>query len=172
MDSETIKKLILTKLFDELVPKLFNYWNILGISRSSWSPDIRQFGETSYRDIEINISVRENGDFINCHFQKKTEDPNARRPRPFRREAIAVYVPEILLDVNFNKKETAIKEICKNVDVRYITLCGMAAISEIEIHDDIDKMSIGAIKKILGINMNVDLENLETRKVLLEIIKQ
>ena len=75
------------------------------------------------------------------------------------------------IDLNFTNRETSIREISKHVDVNCLIAMGAASLAEIKHHESTTILSIGMLRKILDIGINVDLENLETREILLEIIR-
>ena len=39
MDSETVKRLILEKLFNEFIPKLIGYYRLLSPEKDQWNPN-------------------------------------------------------------------------------------------------------------------------------------
>lgn len=172
MDSETVKRLILEKLFNEFIPKLIGYYKLLSPEVNYWRPSFfilqGNAGDLSQEEYEVNLNVTTNVDrtFERCTIYR-------RRKMSYQQIMLGEFnnVPENVLDLNFNNKNTAINELCKILDNSYVLKLGMCALQEIENHELPGNCSVGDIKKILGFNPNIDLNNLETRKVLLEKTK-
>ena len=174
MDNETVKELILEKLFNDLVPKLIGYYRIISPERDLWTSnmwyldkkaELLQMGYDTY----LTISTDEKGDFKDCSLSR-IQNLNLRN-RPYHQDILMQYEPEQQLVLNFDNKKTAIKEMCKIFDIQHLIKFGMCAIKEIEAHEDNSNISIGAIKTILGFKPDTDLINLETRKILTEFIR-
>ncbi len=179
MDSETIKKLMLEKIFDVFAPKIIGYNNLLNnINNTTWTPTLYNL-EEMYRNVDNDIQIRfsisldESGKFQNCTFNKTVQQRQGYRygRRAMIADLMILELPNDTINLEFIKKETAIREISKNVDVAFLIKLGISAMKEIESHEKPENMSIGAIKKILNISPDIDLSNLETRNILLEFVK-
>jgi hypothetical protein len=183
MDCETIKLLILEKLFNVFVPKLFNYYSILDSKKNeySWGPNFNLLAEPHrinyLNTIHFTILGNKTLEIFKIHFskinnQQRVYNQNRRMADLYVRhvydQPVVGNVIEENIQLEFENKQIAIKEICKHVDLNYLIKVGMCAINEIKNHDSNDCMSIGAIKTILDINPEVNLYNLETRKILIE----
>ena len=172
MDSNTIKESILEKIFNELAPKIIGYLRILDISRDSWSPNFsmleKEFQPPTHEYIiNFYVFMDKEGKFQSCTFIKRTDNVGGY---------LSIMLGEIpappqIINLNFQNKKLAIKEICENVDISCLIRIGMCAIKEIEYHESPECCSVGSVKKILGLNQNIDLANLETRKILTEFIR-
>jgi hypothetical protein len=185
MDCETVKVLILEKIFNVFAPKITGYYSVLGEHDTyTWVPNInflpehhREHHRDSLSDtIYIRISMDKFGNVVNVHFRKTKQVANnrVRRMRALAVLHAAELEPEPepeIIELEFKNKQTAVREICKHTDITYLTKIGMSAIKEIKSHENPDNMSIGSIKQILDIKPGVDLNNLETRRVLIEKIK-
>ena len=183
MDAETIKILILEKLFNDTIPKIISSDKIFHPDRNDW-----RFFKTN-NDEEVNniitnfsisIFVDNLGNFescgINIHQQR-------RMPHNNRRLAMLAGLPQFYEENNdneleltnsneeFNNKDLAIKKLCDNMNLKYVIHLGQSAKKELDSINSVDGMHLGTIRNILDIPKNLDITNLETRKVLLEKIK-
>lgn len=183
MDNETAKILILEKLFDELVPKIASY-NILfqeGVDCYTWFPNFHYLNErireSGAEEIRIQVSINAFGKFESAHLIKTNhhEAPQHRRMRMLARAAVGGVVEEIpapdVVEKKFFKKEEAIKTISKDINLSFLIKIGMCAKREIDAYEDRENALIGSLKEVLGFNPDVDILNLETRRILTEIIK-
>lgn len=178
MDCETVKILVLRKILNVFVPKIFNYITILkGPDIYSWQPNYYYFKEHqraySQSDITFNLIVERHSDGSGLKINFIKTINNGVRNNPLRRIGIIPFEGENQTETitfSFNKIENAISTIIKHLTITDLNRIDLAALCEIESHDNPDNMSIGTIKEILGISSNVDLLNLETRRVLLERI--
>lgn len=182
MDCETVKILILRKILSVFVPKIFNYHTLLnGPNTYSWQPNYYLLDEhqrpSEYSDISTTFIIERHSDGgeLKIDFIKTIHHGGRNRPRgrfPFRRLEEEIEEENRVENINFsfNKIESAIPTIIKHLDVRDLNRMGLAAMLEIDTHENPKNLSIGTIKTILGIHTDVDLLNLETRRVLLERI--
>lgn len=184
MDNSTAKKLILEKIFNVFAPKIIGYVNILHEEKKqTWRPnlfyidsDLRQHDS----DVSIYIDItlfNNNKNNFKINFTKTTHNNNHDRRRITHRmlelagRPAEPEIAPIVIEFEFNDTKKAIKEICKHVDLSYLIKLGISAKKEIDSYENPNNMAIGSIKEILGINLDVDLFNLETRQVLLEFLK-
>ncbi len=165
MDNEIIKILILEKLIDVLVPKIIGYYSILNKDcHYIWHPNNMYLEEHTrnnnrYRSVEISIHLNEKFIFKNLEYKHTNISTGMRR-----RENI----PNSTLELKSNNKSQAIQEVCKVVDIYYLTYIGMCAINEIRYLENRDNLHIGSIKEILDIDIHIDIINLNTRRLLIE----
>jgi hypothetical protein len=176
MDSDTAKELVLLKLLDEFVPKIVNCYSILSEEQDSytWSPNFFLIEENQRMidsDITINIHITLNK--FNCFEKINFRKTKYQHNHHFRRIAAAAadIAPPEITEFELTNKEKSIKEICKHVDLKYLIKIGICAMNEISNHENPANFSIGSLKKILNIKSDIDITNLETRKLLLEFIK-
>ncbi len=172
MDSETVKRLILEKLFNEFIPKLIGYYRLLSPEKDQWNPNFFLLKEnirlnTDGYEIYFYVAINKDGFFERCTVSKIRVRASLGH---IMLEHLQRVEPETL-DFNFDNKNTAINELCRILNNSYVLKLGMCALQEIENHEVPENCSVGAIKKILGLSPNMDLNNIETRKVLLEKIK-
>lgn len=172
MDNETIKELILEKIFDELAPKIIGCYKFISYERDFWCPNVFYLKKCFQEPVDgiqifLTISIDEKGNFKNCSLQKTRQRLNVLN----RVVDDLNNIEHEYLNVIFDNKKTAIKEICKLLGIQEVIKIGICAIKEIESHEDCENISIGSIKKILGFNIDTDLRNLETRKILTEFIR-
>jgi|ERR1035437_7056080 DNA-directed RNA polymerase subunit K/omega len=171
MDTETIKILILEKIINVFAPKITGYYIILNRGQDfyTWIPNFNYIEESfkdsnTLIDVNIYITMDKANNFVSVRFRKVTQTENYSAIRHTERQQ-----PEII-EFIFKNTKTAIREISKLVNVAYLTKIGISAMNEIENFENPENLLIGSIKKILDINPNIDLLNLNTRKVLLEKI--
>ncbi len=178
MDCETVKILILRKILNVFVPRIFNYHTLLnGPNIYSWQPNFHYLDEhqrpCEYSDIKTTLTIQQHSDGseLKIDFSKTTLNEVRNVPTRLRGRLPNddENRPEIIT-FSFNKIDSAVSTIVKHLDVRDLNRIGLAAMAEISSHDNPNNMSVGTIKAILGIHADVDLLNLETRRVLLERI--
>lgn len=68
----------------------------------------------------------------------------------------------------FRDKQSAINFISKQIDIDSLITIGLNLLQALEQLENVNSKHIGAIKKILGLSSNVDLINIQSRKILLE----
>lgn len=176
MDNETVKKLIVEKIFNVYAPKIIGYYRIMnndivGVWNANlWLLKENQRESLDKHEYHLSISMDENENFVECFFTKQ-QRPELDYAQHFRRRAVEVVPPIPVLELRLKNKKSAILQISENIDIRYAIQIGMIAITEIENYENVDNFGIGSIKKILDISPDVDLTNLETRKILTEFIK-
>lgn len=188
MDCETVKILMLKKILNVFVPKIFAYNTILnGPNTYAWQPNFYFLSEhqrpSDYSGISINIVVNRHSDGSDLKIDfTKTIQREALQPLAARRGGVFPFFAGAAagnaeeenrierINLSFNKIESAITAIIKHLDVKDITRIALCAMSEVHSHENPENMSVGTIKKILDIHTDVDLLNLETRRVLLERI--
>jgi len=179
MDNETVKILILEKLFNVLMPKISSYRNILYTdSVVCWSPNLYYIEEihrgTEEEYIEnIQINFNENNCVETITYTKTFNNQHYDYARAMRlagmgRGIDVEYPIPQPITIIFNSVKIAIKEITKLTNIKFLTKITICALKEIEIMDDPNNFSIGAIKEILNIHPDLNLSDIETRKVLLE----
>ena len=182
MDAETIKILILEKLFNDIIPKIISSDKIFHSDRNNWSffETNNDEGDNIITNLSISIFLDNLGNFescnINIHQRRRMRHNN-------RRLAMLAGLPQFyeenndneleLINVNeeFNNKDLAIKKICEFMNLKSVIHLVQSAKKELDSINSTDGMHIGTIRNILNIPENLDITNLETRKVLLEKIK-
>ena len=182
MDAETIKVLILEKLFNDIVPKIISSEKIFNPDRNDWMffKTNNDEGDNIITNFSISIFVDNLGNFescgINIHQQR-------RMPHNNRRLAMLAGLPQFYEENNdneleltnsneqFNNKDLAIKKICEFMNLKSVIHLGQSAKKQLDIINSVDGMHLGTIRNILNIPEGLDIANLETRKVLLEKFK-
>lgn len=186
MDNHLIKTLLLEKLFYEFVPKLIDYYQLLYESKSfdefdyTWSPSLNCLPDSQkFFEQQINLSVlkntKKNTELINFNIILNYAEVQraAQRARLLR-----LNIPNENLDIPplienkfiFTDKKNAIKKISNSLNLLDIIKITKAAENEISNFENPDNFSIGTIKKLLGINSEIDLTNISIRKTLIEKI--
>ena len=178
MDNFTIKKLLLEKICYTYVPKIGGYLDILyGNSTHTWKPNFRYLEDVpnKYEYEEFSVTIDDCGNIKEVILEQTQRDIERERAilanHRIRAGIARVVVPDAVKTIiNHKNVETSILNICKAIEIKFLVDIGLSAIAEIE-HLEKESNIIGGIKKILGLNKNADLFNLETRKVLLEITR-
>jgi len=183
MDAENIKILILEKLFNDIIPKLISSEKIFNPDRNDWSffKTNNDEGDNIITNFSISIFLDNLGNFescsINIHQQRRIRHNNNRRL------AMIAGLPQFYEENNdnelelinsneeFNNKDLAIKKISEFMNLKSVIYLGQSAKKELDVIDSVDGMHLGTIRSILNIPENLDITNLETRKVLLEKFK-
>ncbi|HWY33858.1 MAG TPA: hypothetical protein VNX68_04385 [Nitrosopumilaceae archaeon] len=177
MNNQTLKKLLLEKICYVYAVKIAGYLDIMyGTSTHVWTPNfnyLEEYERHNYDKDRIRITIDGDGNVNEINFIRtipNNEDERLRALVGMRRRAeLPAPPPPEIVEIKFKNKETTIREICELVDVPLLIAAGTSAMREIAAFEDPARNSIGAIKKILGINSSADLVNTEKREVLLEI---
>lgn len=186
MDNETAKILILEKLFNELVPKIASYYLLFkeeDIDSFVWYPNYfyleERLRESNPIVFGIKVTIDKFGQIEEINLTKTNhhEHPHQRRYRMLARAAVGGAVPvepipePEVVEKKFSTKEEAIKTISKDVSLLFLTKVGMCAKKEINAYEDKNNAMIGSLKEILDLSPDINILNLETRRILTEIIK-
>lgn len=182
MDAENIKILILEKLFNDIIPKIISSEKIFNPDRNDWSffKTNNDEGDNVITNFSISIFLDNLGNFescsINIHQQRRIR-------QNIRRLAMLGELPQFYEENNnneleltnsneeFNNKDLAIKKICELMNLKSVIHLGQSEKKQLDIINSVDGMHLGTIRNILNIPENLDITNLETRKVLLEKLK-
>lgn len=181
MDKETIKILLLEKILDVFAPKIIGYYFFLNNEEKgiSWIPSFSLLPDhlmNVYDNYSIRIIVHNdlctgklNYSFTKTIYGERRDFFRFNDPLTRHRHNNDIIVNEVF-EFESNNTKDIIKKIINHVDISYLTKIAANSMKEIEQYENEDNMSIGTIKKILGIHPNIDLQNLDTRKVLTEKI--
>ena len=172
MDNRTTKEFILRRVFFEFIPNIIGNYQILSPERDSWYPNFYLLDEYQRpsSNISISITLNENLKFLKCEM---TIQENAHGELVAFRRLVGGVEPPLPQTQTFlfENKNTVIKELCDILEIDFIIRLGTLAMLELNQQEDPSCFGVGTIKKILGLSPDVDLRNLETRKVLLEFSK-
>ena len=174
MDAETIKVLILEKLFNDTIPEIANLNKLFNPNQNNWtfSNNNDAEGGNVITCLAFSIYLDNFGNFELCNvsiLQYIRERGHLAMLAGFQDNNNGVEL--INSNEEFNNKDLAIKKLCDNMNLQSIIQLGHSAKKELERINSADGMHIGTIRNILDIPKNLDITNLETRKVLLEKIK-
>jgi len=182
MDNEDIKILILEKLFNDTIPKIIISDRIFNPDKNDWSffRNDEDEGKNIITALAFSVSLDNSGNFKSCNIIKHQ---HVRMRHNNRRLALLAGAMLLNNDAEplgvelensseeFKDKNLAIKKLCKNMGLKFIMVLGQSATKELERINSADGMHVGTIKNILNLSENLDITNLETRKVLLEKLK-
>lgn len=195
MDSEEVKILILEKLFSDTIPKLISLTNFLNYNRNNWYFNAKERLENGSFEqyFDFNFTIDEENNFSNCTVRIVVKPMNLiRKARESgfssmgdtefaqliaeaeerNAQALIAKLTELKdIEINFTDKNLAIKTICEHLNLKTIMNLGLKATKDIDFLEDENNLSVGTLRKILGISKETDINNLETRKLLIEFSK-
>lgn len=179
MDAEEIKILILEKIFNDTIPKIIISNKIFKPDNNNWTffKNDEEEGLNVITDFWISIFLDDFGNIESCNINITQQ----RRIRQnIQRFIMLAEIPNVVNNIGdegleliisneeFKNKNLAIKKLCENMNLKSVINLGQTVTKQLELINSIDGMHVGTIKHILNIPENLDITNLETRKVLLE----